>query len=263
MKNKKVFAAVATITLLGGLSVQAQNYNYVSESTASTASWVGTYNVATGATPTAPSGGTSVEGTWYGSQGGSYGTGGFGGTGQTFEVSTAGTLQNVQFVFAGGSANFNIELYDLGAYPASGYPTTPSYFNGVGTVNYNDMLSQNDNFTFYGAAGDALVTLSFDNSDAATWLYPGELYMFTLDPTSTPNNVYYVRGGYASGAAQFNTGQEYLTFSTQGEYQNFEGKSGGTSGVRNMDMAVDTVPEPSTIALGVMGLSSLLLRRRK
>ena len=36
---------------------------------------------------------------------------------KAFEVSPSGTLQNVQIVMAGAAATFNVELYNMGAYP--------------------------------------------------------------------------------------------------------------------------------------------------
>ncbi len=271
-------ASVAAIAAMGlAQSVHAQAAGDITESQAPVgSSWSGTPGYQTGPGPTTGSGGTSQDNDSWG--GNAYGTAGFGALGQSFEVTTAGTLSSVQLVMSGAAATYNVELYDLGAYPASGYPTVPQQINSLGnggsgganllawTFNAGTYTSTYDQFTFYGAGSGVqdLVTLTFGNLDGNVQLQAGELYMLSLDPTANADNTWWVRGGVPVSA--YNTGMGY---NEDGNYgmQNFEGKSGSgnpNSGLRDFDTAVDVVPEPCTmtlLGLGAVALTSL--RRRK
>jgi hypothetical protein len=280
MKNiLKLFACgtVATIAAIGlSQTVQGQAAGDITAVGSSYSSWSQTPSVDTGPTPQSGSGGSSQDNDNWG--GNAYGTAGFGALGQTFEITTPGTyiLNSVQLEMAGAPATFNVELYDLGAYPASGYPNTPQQINslgngGSGGVNLlawtyvaGTYTSTYDQYSFSGTASTSLQTLTFGNLDANVTLRGGELYMLSLDPTANADGTWWQRGGTESANAAYDTGMGY---NEDGNYgmQGFEGKGGGTAGIRNFDLGVDVtaVPEPCTIALGVFGISSLLLRRRK
>jgi hypothetical protein len=265
--------AAATISALClSQSAQAQAAGDITEAQAPVgSSWAITPSVSTGPAPTTGNGGTSQDNDNWG--GTAYGTAGFGALGQTFELSSPGTLSSIQLVMAGSAATFNVELYDLGPYPASGYPNTGLQINSLGnggsgganllawTYAAGSYASTYDQFTFYGASGQDLVTLNFGNLDANVQLSASELYMLSLDPTASASGTWWVRGG-ATSTGQYNTGEAY---NEDGNYgmQNFEGKTGGQSGVRDLDTAISTVPEPCTMALLSLGaLAWTSLRRR-
>jgi hypothetical protein len=283
MKNTKTFAAVATIALLGGFAhrVQGQAYIYslYSSQTSTVSSWgAGTIGYETGATPEGGSGGTTQDNDSWG--GNAHGNNGFGALGQAFVVSQSGTLSTAQLIMAGNTQAFSVELYDLGPAPgnfpsgsplgsgAGGAPsitqvnalTTPVAAPSGTSLNGGPNLITSTAFTFGPAASQDLVTLNFGAAlNAPVNLTAGELYMLSLDPLGgTADNTWWDRGGLP--VAGFNTGEGFNADGVDG-MQNFEGKSS----IRDFDLAItETVatPEPSTIALGVIGASSFLFRRR-
>ncbi len=254
MKTKTLMSG-AIVTLALAATTQAQN---ITQSTSSTASWVGTPSQQTGAAPTTDNGGTTQDNnSWGGNLGG---TGNFGTLAQSFELGSAGTLQNVQMVFAGSPATFNVELYDLGAYPA-GYPSVPQQINPSG-----NLLQPGDSFAFGGiASGQTLVTLTFGGLDANVSLQANELYLLALDPTANADNTWWARGGVPTLGGLSGSGLGYNADGGSGSLalQNFESKTS----IRDFDMAVTVTatPEPSSIAL--LGLGALAgvsaIRRRK
>jgi hypothetical protein len=269
------FGTVATVAAIGlGQTAFGQAAGDVSESQGAVgSSWNITPSVSTGPAPTTGNGGTSQDNDSWG--GNANGTAGFGALAQTFELSAPGTLSSVQLVLAGSPATFNVELYDLGPYPASGYPNTGQQINSIGnngggsgiqnllswTYIPGTYTSTYDQFTFNGASGQDLVTLSFGNLDGNIQLAAGELYMLSLDPTANADNTWWVRGGTAS-TGPYNTGEGYNADGSYG-LQNFEGKTGGQSGIRDFDLGVDVVPEPSTMALLGMGAFAWSFVRRQ
>lgn len=227
-------------------------------------SWLGTPTFMTGPAPTTGSGGTSQDNdNWAASSLG--GVNGLGSLAETFYLTSGGTLQNIQMVFAGASATFNIELYDLGTLASvtaalGSYPTTTAQMNFG-----SDLLQAGDQFTYGGCTTTTNVVLTFGGTDGSITLQANEVYALALDPTASATGTWWVRGGVP--VAGYMQGMGWNTDSTSYAYayQNFEGKSGGTSGIRNMDTAVTVVPEPASMTL--LGLSVLvggiLIRRRQ
>jgi len=250
------------------LSVQAQNLTL---STSSTGSWLGTPVFLTGSTPTGGSGGTTQDNDSWG--GNANGTGGFGALAMAFTVSSSGTAANFQMVFAGAAANFNVELYDMGATP-SGYPGTVggaapiTQINNIGGAPPSgtlptlsggvNLLQAGDNVAFGGTGGTTLLTLTLGGADSNVQLNTGELYVLSLDPTgANADNTWWDRGGVP--ITGYNTG-EGLNADGMAGLQNFEGKSS----IRDFDLGVDEVPEPSTMALlGLGGVWGAFILRRK
>lgn len=260
MKNRIKTLACGTAATLAVVSLshslQAQD---ITGSTSSVSSWNGSPTVLTGPTPQTGDGGSTQDNDSWG--GNANGTGGFGALGETFELSSAGTLENIQLVLNGSAATFNVELYDLGPYP-SGYPSTPQQLNDLGGSGGADLLQLGDSFTFNGTASPTLETLTFGGADGSLQLAAGELYMVSLDPTGADaDGTWWQRGGVPTDA--YSTGMAYNADGVDG-MQNFEGKTGsGLTGVRDLDMAVTVVPEPSTLGLFSMGGLAWLMRRRK
>jgi hypothetical protein len=278
MKNTKAFAAIATITLLAGLSHRAQGQAYVSSyvSEQVPTSWSGSPSFETGPTPLGTSGGNTQDNDSWG--GNAHGTAGFGALGESFVVGSSGVLTSVQLVMAGSSASFNVELYDLG--PASAIANYPSatpgsapaitQINNLGNVapsfsgttltgGLNLLTGAGFTFSSPGSSvensgGQTLVTLTFAGTPLN--VVAGELYMLSLDPSgATADGTWWDRGGIP--VTGFNTGEGFNADGVAG-MQDFEGKTS----IRDFDLAADVVPEPSTIVLGVIGASSLLFRRR-
>lgn len=254
-----VLTAVAAVAAVGmSRTVQAQN---IVGSTTGTTSWSGTPVFATGTTPVTNSGGTTNDNDSWG--GNSNGSNGFGALAETFEVTQSGILSTAQMTMAGGSATFNVELYDLGPvsnYPgyqaASGNPPTITQLNGVGGGTYPDLLAANDQFTYAGTATDNVEVLTFQNADSAVQLNTGELYLLSLDPTANADTTWWQRGGLPSAA--FNTGEGMNADGVNG-LQNFESKTS----VRDFDTAITLAPEPAVVSLLGVAALGLISRRRK
>jgi len=264
-----IFAALALAAVT--LPVQAQN---IVGSTSSASSWLGgTSLFETGSTPTGNSGGTSQDNDNWG--GNANGTGGFGALGMSFTTSTAGTLGNIQMVFAGAAMTFNIELFDMGATP-SGYPGSVggappiTQINNIGgaapggtlpTLSGGaNLLQAGDQFTFAGvASGNTLQTLTFQNLDANVSLVTGELYVLELDPTANADSTWWQRGGVP--VTGYNTGEGLNADGVAG-LQNFEGKTT----IRDMDTDITIVAAPEPASMTLLGLGALVgtfvVRRR-
>jgi uncharacterized protein (TIGR03382 family) len=256
-----VFACGLLLAVAAVTSAQAQD---ITATVSSTTAWVGTPTFETGAAPTTGSGGTSQDNDNWG--GNAHGVSGFGSLGMAFEVTSPGTLSTAELVFAGGPGSFGVELYDLG--PVANYPgyqaapgNTPTItqLNNVGGAGLPNLLAAGDQFTFNGTGSQTLVSLAFGGADSSINLSATELYMLALDPTANADGIWWVRGGVPIAA--YNTGEGMNVDGVNG-YQQFEGKTS----VRDFDLGIVTssvsTPEPGTIALGVMGASALLLRRR-
>jgi hypothetical protein len=262
MTIRKPFAHATLAALAAiGLSLPAQA-QIVESQTSTVSSWAGTPAFETGSAPTTGSGGTTADNDSWG--GNANGTAGFGALAEAFEVTSTGTLTSAQLVTSGGTATFNVELYNLG--PASGFPgyqaapgnpATISQINSVGGVNSPNLLAAGDQATYTASAGNELVTLTFGGADASVQLLSGNIYVLSLDPTANADGTWWLRGGVP--VAGFNTGEGLNADGVNG-LGVFEGKTS----VRDLDLAVNvtSVPEPSTIALGVIGASSFLFRRR-
>jgi hypothetical protein len=193
--NKNILASAGIGAVMAlATSVQAQD---LTVSTSATTAWLGSPVYQTGAGPTTDSGGTTQDNNSWG--GNANGSGGFGALAQMFTVTSAGTLANVQMVFAGSPANFNVELYDMGATPGgyqapSGSTPTITQINNIGSGTATgspptltggvNLLQAGDNIAFAGVgSGQTLLTLTLGGSDSSVHLATGELYVLTLDPT--------------------------------------------------------------------------------
>jgi len=248
LTTPQVIGAAAVI--LAGLSVQAQ----ITEQDGLGTSFLGspTYLVAAGATSTTQ---FSVAEGNFGSTGGA---GGHGALSQSFDLTSAqaaaGSLSSVQLILSGQVNTFDVELYNLGAYPASGYPSTSaSYTPGSLT----DMLQSGDSFTYNaGASGAAnVVELTFSGADANITFQPNELYVFELDPT-TSAATQWARGNLGGPGEMYRMNQ----FSSG----NMGALNGATrDGSFALTLAPSSIPEPSTLALIGLGAAALgSLRRR-
>jgi len=138
-----------------------------------------------------------------------------------------------------------------------------------------DLLTPGDQFTYTTVAGETLVTLTPGTvQDASAYLLANEVYAISVDPTGAAgaaSGTWWVRGanetavGYQQGMGW---GVDSSTY--QWAYQDFEGKSGGTSGIRNFDTGVVVgptevaVPEPTSLALvgGALMALGLICRRK-
>lgn len=243
MKNSiKALTTVSVFAL--ATSVQAS----VSESDGLGTSWIGTPTFTSGGPPTTF---TTSEGNF----GGSNGANGFGALSQSFELSTSGTLQNIQLVLAGSVQTFNVELYNLGPYPATGYPaTSASYTPSL----QPDLLVAGDQFTYNGGAAGAqsVAELTFSGVDANITLNAGELYALQIDPTATPDSF------WARDGVETVNGQAYRM------NQFSSGNMGAINGsIRDFGLAVtvEPVPEPASMALLALGgvFGTFIVRRRK
>jgi len=263
MKNCFKALTVLSGLVLAATSVQAG----ISTSSSSTSSWIGAPQFLTGAAPTTGSGGTSQDNDNWGSGAANSGANGFGSLAETFYLTQGGQLQNIQLVFAGSAATFTISLYDLGSVSGFGtYPAVPGQANFVPITmspSQVDLLAPGDQFTYYGAAGQTLYTLTTDES---VNLQANELYAIALDPTASASGTWWVRGGTPSPSYSIGEGWNTDSSTYAYAYQNFEGKGGPySSGGRNFDTAVTLVPEPASMALlGLGGLmSAFIIRRRR
>ncbi len=277
MKSYIKTTIIATAAMALGMSVQASIFS----ASSSTGQWTGAPNVigghqswSTGPAPTTGSGGTSHDNdsNWNSASAG--GVNNLGAIAETFYLPFGGQLQSIQVVMGGAAADFNIELYDLGtlaAFQASSgmggaYPAVSP--NAQRIIFGNNLLTAGDSFHFSGSASDSLYTLT---TDETINLLAGEVYAVSLDSQGGTASTFWTRGGLAN--SQYNTGMGWNTDWTSNalSYQDFEGKTGtlGTDGVnsgtRNMDLAINVVPEPAIMSLMGAGIAlcGILFRRRK
>jgi hypothetical protein len=241
---------IKTLAILSALALAVPVQAAVSETSGLGTSWLGTPTFVTAASPTTF---TTSEGN-FGSAGGN-GAGGFGALAQTFELGSSGTLQNIQLYLAGGVQTYYVELYDLGAYPGSGYPATSSTYT-PGSL--TSLLSAGATFTYDAGASGAqnVARLTFSGADASVTLNAGELYALQIDPTTAPA-AFWVRDG-----VQTVTGQAYRM------NQFSSGNMGALNGaIRDFGLAVTVTPVPEPASMALLGLGALVgtfvIRRRK
>lgn len=246
MKN-----SAKTLATLSILALAAAAKASVSESDGLGTAWLGTPTFTAGGAPTIF---TTSEGNWNNSVSG-FGVSGFGALAQSFELSTSGTLQNMQLVLAGTVQTFNVELYDLGAYPASGYPATSATYT---PGSQHDLLTAGDTFTYNGGAAGAqnVAELTFSGADASITLNAGELYALQLDPTATPDSF------WARDGVETVNGQAYR----MNQFSN--GNMGALNGaLRDFGLAVTVAPVPEPASMALLGLGGVLgtfiVRRRR
>lgn len=186
------------------------------------------------------------------------GSGGFGALSQSFELTpaqaAAGSLSTIQLILSGQATTFNVELYDLGPYPASGYPATSATYT-PGSL--TDLLHAGDSFTYSGAAGGVanVVQLSFSGADANITFAPNELYVFQIDPT-TGTSVQWARGSLGGVGEMYRMNQ----FSSGNM-----GALNGSTRDASFALTAEPAPEPSAFAVLGMGLVGLatMVRRKK
>jgi hypothetical protein len=238
---------IKTLALLSALALAVPVRASVSETDGLGTSWLGTPTFQTGL----PTVFTTSEGN-FGSTGGA---GGFGALAQTFTLSTSGILQDIQLVLAGSTQTFHVELYDLGAYPGSGYPATSSTYT---PSSLTSLLAVGDTFTYNGGASGAqnVARLTFSGADANITLNAGELYALQIDPTAA-QTAFWARDG-----VQTVTGQAYRM------NQFSAGNMGALNGaIRDLGLAVIVTPVPEPASMTLMGLGTLaglmFIRRRK
>jgi hypothetical protein len=256
MKNtKKVVAAVVTISLLGGLSHQAQGQFYVYDNSPSITSFTATSlgtdlggSLAFNTTAASPSGATIAGGASQGFTGGTA-------TGETFYWSGAtATLGAFALVPTGSASSQTYQpfLFDLGS---SLYNLGSTVFQPGNEVN----LLATENITVPGLSGGDR-QLEIDIAGGVT-LTSGESYAIGLQNTSGTFGVTLDR----SSGAQSDPDGVGFTFSGGLSSMANDNSSPFSGSPRDLFLGLytETVPEPSTIALGVIGTSALLLRRRK
>jgi hypothetical protein len=250
MKTTYAKVIAATVLISAGFSSQAS----ISETDGLGTTFLGspTYLVAPGANSTTQ---FNVNEGNFGSTGGS---GGFGALSQSFVLSPAqaasGSLSSIQLILAGAPTTFNVELYDLGVYPGSGYPSTSATYT-PGSL--TDLLQAGDSFTYSGAAGGAanVVNLSFSGADASFTFAANELYVFQIDPTSA-SAVQWARGNPGGPGEMYRMNQ----FSA--------GNMGALNGATrdgSFALTLAPTPEPSSLALlglGVAGLGAMIRRKK-
>jgi len=244
---------VATIALLGGLSHLAQAQFEVYNNTITTAF----QSAAIG-----PSGGTlafsdtAASPSGYTIAGGSAITGSANAAlGETFYWSGA-TAELTAFALVstgeGGSQTYQPFLFDLGS----------SLFNssttGFAPNNYVNMLATGT--ITDPALSSGLHQLEIDIAAGVT-LTQGQSYAIGLQNTSANWDIFLQK----SSGGQSDPDGEGFTFSGGLSSTAYDNPSPFAGSPRDVFMGLYTttaVPEPSTIALGVIGASSFLLRRR-
>jgi hypothetical protein len=240
MKNNiKNLTAILGIAAAGAFNAQATISDYYGLGSA----WSGTPTFETVAAPT------------FAAAEGNFGGGTANGLGQTFSLTTAGILTQIQIGMA-GTGSYGMALYDLGVGPQT--PSGGSSFT-LGT----DLLSSGSavtSFTTTLFTGSQVANFVFSGADAVS-LSANEYYMFVLT-TATANTsasaVQWTRGG--SAGATFTGGQFFRASSGTTVLGAING------GIRQGDFAltVTPAPEPTTLALaGLGGLASLVALRRK
>ena len=240
--------SIQTLIFCGGLlaatTFTPAVYASVSETDGLGTSWLGTPTFETAASPTTF---TTAEGNF-----GTGGTAGNGALAQSFELSSGGTLSTLQLYLAGSAITYKVELFDLGAYPASGYPSTTASFT-PGTA--NDLLTAGDSFTYNGGAGGAssIAQLTFSGADASITLLPGELYALEIDPTTAATASQWVRDGVQTVNGQAYRGAGTTTGALNGAIRDF-----------GFAATVTPVPEPTSLALlgGALAAAGFIRRRK-
>jgi hypothetical protein len=235
--NIKYLTAILGIAAAGAFNAQAT----ISDFYGLGSTWSGTPSFETVAAPT------------FAASEGNFGGGTANGLGQTFSLTTAGNLSQIQIGMS-GTGSFGMALYDLGVGPQT--PSGGSSFT-VGT----DLLSSGSTITSFTTTlftGKQVANFVFSGADAVS-LSANEYYMFVLTTATADTSasaVQWTRGGSTS----FTGGQFFRATSGTTVLGAING------GVRDGDFAltIAPAPEPTTLALaGLGGLASLVALRRK
>jgi hypothetical protein len=242
MKNIMKSVTVALAVCATSLAVSASAQVVISESQGLGSLWVTNATQAISATPVSSY--ASAENGWPAGAG----------FGETFVAKSSGTLSNIQMYVSGGDSVYLAYLYDLG--PASGFTGYSAGFApGLATTLTNlvpsgNLITAGTTFEYFGGASLGVMMLKF-SGDAIT-VNAGDLYYWRLNLQSGT-----VMTWERSGSDVYSDGSAYKANSTTSF------NAGGRD--FSLDVFVNPVPEPSTVALLSLagGVALMGWRRRR